>query len=166
MAYSDYGAFVYKNDVRRTDKEDVAVFASDEETFGCDSEEIPSGARIFVSLMQQRTKGAELSWYTMIHHGIMGDGPIRVICHKCRLPDICEIVDGEIVDVEYLPPETNKYDNDDYDIVFDYKGYHFRFVSGKPCEAYMTEPDGTKWECYYGYEYGAGFEGELYGNND
>ena len=38
MAYSDYGAFVWLNGVRREDKEDVALFASDEETFGVSSD--------------------------------------------------------------------------------------------------------------------------------
>ncbi len=46
MAYSDYGAFVFCNNERREDKEDVALFATDEETFGEHSAEIPSGARI------------------------------------------------------------------------------------------------------------------------
>ena len=31
MAYSDYGAFVYLNGERRTDKEDVGVYDIDEE---------------------------------------------------------------------------------------------------------------------------------------
>lgn len=30
MAYSDYGAFVYLNGKRRTDKEDVGVYDTDE----------------------------------------------------------------------------------------------------------------------------------------
>lgn len=30
MAYSDYGAFVYLNGERRTDKEDVGVYDTDE----------------------------------------------------------------------------------------------------------------------------------------
>lgn len=41
MAYSDYGAFVWLNGERREDKEDVAAFATDEETFGTSSKIYP-----------------------------------------------------------------------------------------------------------------------------
>ena len=43
MAYSDYGAFVYRNGERRKDKEDAPAFASSQETFGEDINNIPSG---------------------------------------------------------------------------------------------------------------------------
>lgn len=156
MAYSDYGAFVYCNGERRTDKEDVAVFASDEETFGRDSSEIGSGMRIWASLLKAKQDGKELNWLEYIHHGIMGDGAIRVVCHKQGLPQIYEL------------SEQIKFDNDfpeglDYyeyaPIDFSYKGYEFHFESGHPYLATMKEPDGTFWRCEYDYEYGAGFEG-------
>lgn len=42
MAYSNYGAFVYKNGERRKDREDVAVFDDHLKDY-------PSGARIWVN---------------------------------------------------------------------------------------------------------------------
>lgn len=51
MAYSDYGAFVYLNGERRTDKEDVGVYDTDEASlphsrkFGWDDYEEYGGTR-------------------------------------------------------------------------------------------------------------------------
>lgn len=156
MAYSDYGAFVWLNGMRREDKEDVATFASDEETFGTPSENIPSGMRIWVSLSKAREEGKEIDWVNHIHHGILGDGNIRVMCHKQGLPTIIESVEGEYKRVEYYDKDTDSYDYGS--ISYDYKGYKFLFVSGKPYYAKMTTPEGDEWECKYDYEYGAGFE--------
>ena len=160
MAYSDYGAFVYCNDERRRDKEDVALFATDEETFGRDSANIPSGARIWISLLKAKKDNKLSNWETSIHHGIMGDGNIRVMCHKCFIPDVYELLDtGEIKKVEQKDMENpmGEFDVFDFDCRFSYKGYEFEFIAGKPCFAQMIEPDGTTWTCEYGYEYGAGF---------
>ena len=88
MAYSDYGAFVHRNGERRNDKEDAPLFASGEETFGGDINKIPNAMRIWASLIHERETGVERSWITSIHHGILGDGPIRVLCHKQGLPEI------------------------------------------------------------------------------
>ena len=160
MAYSDYGAFVYKNGERRRDKEDVACFATDEETFGMDSENIPSGLRIWISILHERETEKERNFYNHIHHGIMGDGSVRVICHKQGLPTICELTEnGEINDIEYKSDDVDWWD---YGTVrYEYKGYQFCFVSDRPYVATMQEPDGTFWECQYDYLYGAGFEGET-----
>lgn len=161
MAYNDYGAFVFCNGERRRDKEDVAVFATDEETFGRPSEDIAAGSRIFVFLEKQKKDGKKITWLDQIHHGILGDGDIRVICHKQGLPEIYERIDGEIheiphhIDCEYL------YDYDSID--YEYKGYKFNF-SGKevymtnPYYARMTTPEGDIWECWYDYDFGAGYE--------
>lgn len=157
MAYNDYGAFVYKNDERRQDKEDVAVFASDEDTFGCDSQDIPSGGRIFTFLLNKHPDH-DYDWIEHPHHGVMGDGDIRVACYKQGLPDIYEATPDEIKKIEYRPEGIDLWE---YDVVtFDYKGYHFEFSyeGSSPYVAHMTEPDGTEWECYYDYEYGTGFE--------
>ena len=45
MAYSDYGAFVYLNGKRRTDKEDVGVYDTDEAS-------TPTGMRVFANIMK------------------------------------------------------------------------------------------------------------------
>jgi len=157
MAYSDYGAFVYCNGKRRTDKEDVALFASDEETFGEPSDNLPSGARIWVYLYHTIVTGRESSWLTNIHHGIMGDGNVRVMCHKQGLPKIYELTDDGINEIKY----GDGLDHYHYGrVCFAYKDYEFVFCSGQPYEAKMLCPDGSEWECYYDYEYGAGFEEE------
>ena len=54
MAYSDYGAFVFKNGERREDKEDVALFEAPEETVG-----VPAAARLFMSLIHVDKTGKE-----------------------------------------------------------------------------------------------------------
>ena len=163
MAYSDYGAFVYCNGERRTDKEDVALFDTDEETFGMDSANIPSGARIFMNLLKMQQDGVDFegndSWITRhIHHGIMGDSDIRVMCHKQGLPYIYEMTEDGIKKIKYCDDDTDYFEYED--IVYEYKGYEFLFHSGKPYEAEMIEPDGTHWVCEYDYLYGAGFEDE------
>lgn len=162
MAYSDYGAFVYRNGERRRDKEDVAVFASDEETFGCESECVPSGLRIFVSLMKARNDGEERTWVQHIHHGVIGAGCVRVACYKQGRPSIYELADdGEIREVKYGEDSIEDYQEFMYEygvIRFEHKGYKFVFSSGHPYVAEMTEPDGTEWRCEYDYQFGAGFE--------
>ena len=153
MAYSDYGAFVFKNGERREDKEDVAMFETPEETFGVPVEEIPSAARIFMSLIHADKIGKEKSWITSIHHGIMGDGNIRVLCHKQSLPKVYELTEDGIEEINV--PETETFDWGT--VEFEYKGHKFEFISGEPNIAIMIEPDGTEWRCEYDYWYGAGF---------
>lgn len=90
-----------------------------------------------------------------IHHGILGDGDIRVMCHKQGLPAIYEATPDGIIKVEYTDEDTDCYEYGE--IHFEYKGYKFLFKSGKPYYAQMIEPDGTEWKCKYDYWYGAGF---------
>ena len=156
MAYSDYGAFVYKNGERRRDKEDVALFNSDEETFGEDSANISSGARIWAYLYHRGSR--EDTWIDHIHHGIMGDNAVRVLCHKQGLPQIYEATADGIKEIPYIPEGTDHFD---YNTVeFEYNGYKFKFTEGKPYVAEMTEHDGTEWKCEYDYQFGAGFEND------
>ena len=157
MAYSDYGAFVYRNGERRRDKEDVALFATDEETFGESSENIPSGSRIWASILHSaNSQGIYPDWIKSIHHGIMGDGSIRVMCHKQGLPQIYEATEDGIDEIDFRKGDEDYWDYEPID--FEYKGYKFHFESGSPYYAEMIEPDGTRWECTYDYEFGAGFE--------
>lgn len=164
MAYSDYGAFVLRNGRRREDKEDVALFATDEEIFGTSSTEIPSGARIWAALEKALKDKKKRDWITDIHHGIMGDGNIRVLCHKQHFPEIYEMLEDDTiqkVDIKSLPEFHDKEEIPDYywgKVSFEYKGYKFCFRSGKPNVAEMTEPDDTHWRCEYDYEFGAGFD--------
>ena len=150
MAYSDYGAFVWLNGERRKDKEDVATFATDEETFGTESKNIPSGARIWVNLLRQKENDTNIR----IHHGILGDGNIRVVCHKQGRPKIVEATEDGFKDIKYCEDDTDYFD---YRVSFKYKGYKFYFASGEPYYAEMITPTSDVWECNYDYEYGAGF---------
>lgn len=177
MAYGDYGAFVWKNGKRRTDKEDAPTFASDEETIGMPIGEIPSGERIWMYLIKKKEEKSSESemtkelqsnsleeqmveWMNHPHHGILGDGNIRVMCHKQGLPTIYEATENGFRKVEFSEEKLHPYEYDD--IRFSYKGYIFIFKSGydsdEPYYAGMIEPDGTEWECQYDYEFGAGFE--------
>lgn len=85
MAYSDYGAFVYLNGERRTDKEDVGVYDTDEAS-------LPTGFRVYANIMK-RHDGFE--WFEFSHHGVMGDGSVRVGCYKQGWPEVFEWEDGE-----------------------------------------------------------------------
>ena len=84
----------------------------------------------------------------------MGDGDIRVMCHKQGLPSIYEATEDGFKKIEYRSENTDYFE---YEINFEYKGYKFYFVSGKPYYAKMATPDGNVWECKYDYCYGAGF---------
>lgn len=131
MAYSDYGAKVFCCGVRRKDMEDAVAFPK------CDDE-----------------------WASDMHHGIMGNGNIKVICHKQGLPSIYEMIDNNIIRVEF-----NKDDLIDFfeyeRVEFEYKGYKFIFMdndtTGKCYYAQMIEPDETVWDCFYDYCYGEDF---------
>ena len=98
-----------------------------------------------MKLVEQHTKRQQL-------HSDSGCGETRrnhkntIVLYKC-------FVSGTIQKVDY-PCE----DDFDFYVLFEYKGYKFKFKSGKPCVAIMTEPDGTNWECTYDYGYGAGWE--------
>ena len=78
MAYSDYGSFVYINGERRTDKEDVGVYDTDEAS-------LPSGLRVYANIMKH-SGGCE--WFEFSHHGVMGDGSVRVGCYKQYWPEV------------------------------------------------------------------------------
>lgn len=148
MAYSDYGAFVYKNGKRRTDKEDAPIFANDEEVFGESIDNIPSGLRIWIASMYGHK----------IYHGVMGDSNIRVVCYKQGLPDIYELSENNTpIRINYI--DNKEIDCYDYEPVeFEYKGYKFIFDNIYHYRAAMIEPNGDCWECVYDYEYGGGFE--------
>ena len=148
MAYGDYGAFVYKNGKRRTDKEDVFTF--------------PKNTAVGFTNKEMGEYWAEWIVHAK-HHGIIGDGNIRVVCHKENPPVILELIDGSVKEVP-IPPEN--FIQEEYVLKwrfsFEYKGYRFFFESGtgreNPYTAEMTEPDGTHWLCKHAYFYGAGFE--------
>ena len=83
MAYSDYGAFVYKNGERRHDREDALPYVDGDEN-------IPAGHRIYMNLIakiqenEQDEKHDEKlpGCLTRTFHGVMGDGATRLCMYK------------------------------------------------------------------------------------
>lgn len=171
MAYSDYGAFVYKDGKRRGDKEDVPVFGADEEL------EVGAGARVCVNILKNRDSGNG-EWWSYFQHGVMGDGDVRVSCYKQGFPSVWYIDDGGEVKelstdeiIELCGPEcmgyVEEYDGNrcfgyTYDVDFEFKGCRMRFRSDEfgrtpKYSAEMVDSDGSEWECSYDYWYGAGF---------
>lgn len=170
MAYSDYGAFVWKNGVRQEDKEDVPVWDADVEL------SYPQVMRIFANAVKNYKSGND-EWWQHCQHGVLGDGDIRVSCYKQGFPCVwkrtenCEIVQIPMEDIIELCGSScegvveydgKKYFGYDYNASFSIDGYTFDF-SGDSCDtapgyrATMIEPDGTVWKCSYDYEFGAGF---------
>lgn len=172
MAYNDYGAFVYCNGKRRTDKEDAPLFGTSEEAFGEDINNVPSGLRIFYNILQRSnsvqdadlTEDQRCLMYIRdsISHGVMGDGTLRVRCYKAGLPGIFELVDDDIGIHEIeIPNEKDPYEYGT--IRFEYNGYQFMFTDTSEDNHYFAEmitPEGDQWTCEYDSEFGAGFEDE------
>lgn len=106
MAYGDYGAFVYLNGERRTDKEDVGVYDTDEAS-------LPSGLRIYANIMKH---SGVCEWFDRSHHGVMGDGSVRVGCYKQRWPEVYEWEDGKDKPTRYTFDDlSRKFGWDDYE---------------------------------------------------
>lgn len=120
MAYNDYGAFVYLNGERQTDYEDVPVFGERDTELG-------PGQRIYASLIRQMAGDDEagetergkamFEWPSRCHHGVMGDGKVRVAVYKTGigaasvyvLKDETDIADGTNVGRD---GDTGDYDVD------------------------------------------------------
>ena len=166
MAYSDYGAFVYLNGERRTDKEDVGVYDADE---AC----LPSGLRVFANLMKLNGDG---KWFESSHHGVLGDGRVRVGCYKQGWPELYEWEDDKDEPTQYtfdnlsrkfwwddyIEYSGRRFAPEEYDKEFDFLGYHFHFSGddngGTPKYCATMISDGEIWNCQYDYWFGAGFD--------
>lgn len=168
MAYNDYGSFVWHNGERRRDKEDSGVFDSDES-------DLAPAVKIYANLIKL-DKDGDKPWLHL-KHGVMGDGDVRVSCFKTCFPCIWhwptegdkpeEFSYEDLVRrfgwTDYKTYEdSDPYPPDDYNYEFDLLGWHFTFERrlldvSPQCSAVM-ERSGDIWECYYGSEYGAGFE--------
>lgn len=150
MAYSNWGAFVYCNRKRRTDKEDVGVFDTDEA-------DVPAGWRIFVNIGKNNATGND-DWADHSHHAVLGDGEVRLCGYK-NSPELWRIKNGarERVDLSpFLVPASEDEDDAEYAGAVD--GYEFRAkqFDGNMLRLWLKEPDGTEWESTCGFEYGAG----------
>lgn len=107
MAYSDYGAFVYLNGERRTDKEDVGVYDTDEGS-------LPTRLRIYANIMKH--PGGCCEWFEHSHHGVMGDGSVRVGCYKQGWPEVYKWEDGKDKPTRYTFDDlSRKFGWDDYE---------------------------------------------------
>lgn len=166
MAYSDYGAFVYLNGERRTDKEDVGVYDTDE---AC----LPSGLRVLANHMKLNDGG---EWFESSHHGVLGDGRVRVGCYKQGWPELYEWEDGKDEPTQYTFDDFSRkfgwddyeeyngrrFAPDEYDKEFDFLGCHFRFRGddngGTPKYWATMICDREIWDCEYDYWFGAGFD--------
>lgn len=166
MAYSDYGSFVYLNCERRTDKEDVGVYDTDESS-------LPTGLRVYANILKLDGGG---KWFEQSHHGVMGDGSVRVGCYKQGWPEVYEWEDGKDKPTRYAFDDLSRkfgwddyeqhgvkrYAADEYDEEFDFLGWHFHFWGddngGKPRYGATMRRDGETWECDYDCMFGAGFD--------
>lgn len=166
MAYSDYGAFVYLNGKRRKDKEDVGVYNTDGAS--------PFSRLIVYANIMKLGCGGE--WFMLSHHGVLGDGSVRVGCYKQGWPEVYEWEDGKDKPTIYTFDDLSRkfgwndyeeYDNrrhaaDEYDKEFDFLGWHFHFwgddYSNTPKYGATMSSDGETWKCDYDYMFGAGFD--------
>jgi hypothetical protein len=164
MAYGNWGSFVYHKGKRRTDKEDVGIFDTDESIFDSD-------LRIYVNILKNRARD-DSKWYNHSHHGVLGDGSVRVAIYKDTIPTIwgyrglrtkepISIGDEKFIDMGLIKESWDWKDTGWFEVK-EFKKYKFRFIykdfskSGH-CEAYMIEPNGDEWKCVFDYQYGAGF---------
>lgn len=153
MAYSNWGAFVYRADKRRRDCEDVPVF-------GDRSSEVaaPSGARIWVNLLKHKP-GEQLPWQRA-HHAVLGDGPVRLCGYK-SYPEVWVLRDEtpEKVEIDWEPWGRKGYEP--YVRAGEIDGFKWQAEYGQDPEhvgLILIEPDGTPWRAKAGYCIGAGHE--------
>jgi hypothetical protein len=148
MAYSNWGAFVFCNGKRRTDKEDVGVFDTDE---SC----LPSGARIFANILKNH-EADNKDWSAHSHHAVLGDGPIRLCGYKSG-PELWRFADGkpEQIDLDVFISKDSRDDYTHHSGTLD--GYEFEAEeSENMLDIFLREPNGTEWTSTCGYCYGAG----------
>lgn len=144
MAYCDYGARVYVDGRLEDGYCDACIFY-DSSKSKIEQEWAEAASKI--------KNEADKRWIETIHHGVLGNGNIRVMCHKQGLPQIYELINGQIEIVDYekicVGKELDYYDYGQVD--FSYKEHDFIFDSGRPYSATMVEPNGTVWICEYDY---------------
>lgn len=160
MAYSNWGAFVYKDGKRRKNREDVAVFNDDES-------EYPSGVRIFANILKNRAKYGDDEqgppFYEHSHHAVLGDLEVRLCGYKSWPELYSTDKDGKVTQHTLPEAPDDGYERDgEGDLEIDGKIWHWKFhqYDGNMVDLELTEPDGSKWTSTCGYMYGAGFEEE------
>lgn len=162
MAYSNYGSFVYLNGKRRKDKEDVCLYHDNDVLL---------------------PKKEQDSWSDRLYHGVIGDGDVRLALYKesfglwdkGKYIDIFSTINERTLerleedDSIIIGDNGEKYLDYEYSpFVVNYRGYIICFESKRTSDHYVAEmitPTGDRWQCIYGYAYGAGWtdsdEGET-----
>jgi len=153
MAYSDWGAYVWRNGKRMPNREDVAVFNEAEA-------DLPSGVRIFANLARTRAPaddGRPTPWSEHSHHAVLGDGHLRLCAYKERA-ELWQDSLGE-------PYQLELHADDE---CVGGCAYHHRWVDGHAIFIAsvdmqhirlileLHQPDGTVWAAAAGYLFGAG----------
>lgn len=162
MAYSNYGAFVYKDGERRKDREDVAVFDDHLKHYS-------SGMRIWANLLEAQKKYGDCTeqpWHEHCQHAVLGDSLVRLCAYK-EHAGLWKLEKDRIIQVKL--PETD-YSKDNFQInvhglVAVYEetwNWAFWQYNENMINLWLREPNGSQWFAVCGYEYGAGHmeEGE------
>ncbi len=150
MAYSNWGAYVFKNGKRREDKENVGVFDTEEA-------HITSGFRIFYNILKNEMHD-EVEWYTHSHHAVLGDGRVRLCGYKYG-PELYYIDEKDkIREVKIKLSNHNEEDEIGSGKIIIGKGtWKWSYKRGfNIVELKLVEPDGVIWESKCGLYYGAG----------
>ena len=153
MAYGNWGAFVYKDGVRQTSREDVPVLGDH------DVENVPAAGRIWVNLFKLRAQfpDGEYADFLCSHHAVLGSGALRLVAYK-DYPILFRIKSE--TEVEKIVTCTDTWQEDGY-IHGELDGYRY---SAEHCDdplcvdLRLEEPDGTVWTGKSGMYMGAGYE--------
>jgi len=159
MAYSNWGAKVFRNGVRMKNREDVGVYDEDEAKF-------PSGLRIWMNLLKLKEKGEENKQWKHCYHAVLGDNEVRLCAYKNSPilwiwrknkpePERVELA----TDKEWEKYWENYSLEKEGEIEVNGKKWKWYFhVYENMLDLSLIEPDGTVWTATAGYKYGAGFE--------
>lgn len=163
MAYGNWGAFVYKNGIRETNREDNIPYQEDSLEAG------------YWQLFRDGRDKVKVD----THHASLGSGDFRLCGYK-SIPIIFYNSKQIPLDKYYIPDEYSnkieKYENetltvplywgDSFTVSFKelcgtIGGYKFRAIFKEAPERvvlYVLEPDGTKWEGVSGFGLGKGHD--------
>lgn len=150
MAYSNWGAFVYRAGKRRRDCEDVPIFGD-----RSDEASAAPGARIWINLMKAKLSGGEQPPWGHTHHAVLGDGPVRLVGYK-SYPALW-IARGDSIDKIEIEWSWD----DKQTRTGEIDGYRWTAEPEEDPEAVslsLVDPDGTVWTSRCGYCIGAGHE--------
>lgn len=157
MAYGNWGAYVYKNGERQTEREDNTPYRE---------HELESG--YLQAFHPGRRDGS-----VRPHHAVLGSGRIRLCAHKSA---VVLYVDGAEVDSQELRKQyASHLESDDEGYLWEaeetiYQGkieehsFKAKPFDGNMLDLELIEPDGTHWTARAGYAYGSGHHPDSEGN--